>query len=153
MSKAAIHIGADHRGYELKENVIERLQAQGYTVHDAGTYASEPACDYPVMSRAVATAVAADARSKGILVCMTGIGHSIAANKVPGVRAALCYNKEAAALSRQHNDANVLVLGSKFVSESELYDIVDTWLASEFEGGRHDRRVNQISEIEREFLK
>ena len=84
---------------------------------------------------------------------MTGIGHSIAANKVPGVYAALCYNKEAAALSRQHNNSNVLVLGAKFVSEKEMFEIIKIWLAEPFEGGRHLRRVNQIKAIELEFLK
>ena len=110
-------------------------------------------CDYPKISYDVATRVANSKSARGILICMTGLGHSIAANKVPGAYAALCYNKEAAALSRQHNNANVLVLGAKFVGESEMLEIIKVWLNAKFEGGRHLRRVKQIKEIEKKFLK
>jgi RpiB/LacA/LacB family sugar-phosphate isomerase len=148
-----IFIGADHRGYVLKQKIAALLEKQGLAVVDVGTDREDVPCDYPKLAYKVATQVAKTRGARGILVCMSGIGHSIAANKVPGVNAALCYNKEAAALSRQHNNANVLVLGAKFVSEKEMFEIIKIWLAEEFEGGRHLRRVNQIKAIEREFLK
>jgi RpiB/LacA/LacB family sugar-phosphate isomerase len=148
-----IYIGADHRGYALKRGIVDFLKRQNYDVVDVGTDQADIPCDYPKMAYDVATHVAKSRGSRGILVCMTGIGHSIAANKVRGVYAALCYNKEAAALSRQHNNSNVLILGAKFVTEKEMYEIIKIWLAEEFEGGRHLRRVNQIKAIEREFMK
>jgi len=148
-----IFIGADHRGYELKQKIADDLARQGYSVEDLGTNTADVPCDYPKLAYAVGTRVAKSKGSRGILVCMTGIGHSIAANKITGVYAALCYNREAAALSRQHNNANVLVLGSKFVSEDEIHAIIKVWLSAEFEGGRHLRRVKQIKDIEREFMK
>jgi uracil phosphoribosyltransferase len=148
-----IFIGADHRGFELKKNIKQFLAGQGHEVRDAGTHVAGVDCDYPGISRAVATQVAANAGSRGILLCMTGIGHSIAANKVPGAYAALVYNKEAAALSRQHNNANILVLGAKFTPEPDMIDIIRIWLSAEFEGGRHLRRTEQIHQIEKEFLK
>jgi uracil phosphoribosyltransferase len=148
-----IFIGADHRGYALKQKIAADLAKSGYTVDDMGTDTADVPCDYPKLAYAVATGVAKSRGARGILVCMTGIGHSIAANKVPGVYAALCYNKEAAALSRQHNNANVLVLGAKFVTEEQIHEIIKTWLSSEFEGGRHLRRVKQIKAIEREFMR
>lgn len=148
-----VFIGADHRGYILKQKIAVLLEQQGCTVTDVGTDREDVPCDYPKMAYNVATQVAKSRGARGILVCMSGIGHSIAANKVPGVYAALCYNKEAAALSRRHNNANVLVLGAKFVSEKEMFEIIKIWLTEEFEGGRHLRRVNQIKAIEREFLK
>ena len=148
-----IYIGADHRGYVLKQRIIRLLKEQGHDAIDVGTNQENVPCDYPEMAYDVATHVAKSRGARGILVCMSGIGHSIAANKVLGVYAALCYNKEAAALSRQHNNSNVLVLGAKFVTEQEMYDIIKIWLAEKFEGGRHLRRVNQIKAIEREFMK
>jgi len=148
-----IYIGADHRGVQLKKKIINTLQNLGFEVVDQGTHAEEVACDYPEISYKVATQVAKNSGSRGILLCMSGIGHSIAANKVPGVYAALVYNKEAAALSRQHNDSNVLVLGAKFVEEALMLEIVKIWLSTEFEGGRHLRRKEQIQNIEREFSK
>lgn len=153
MKKTTIFIGADHRGFALKGKIIEILKGRGYEMVDVGTYAPQPDCDYPKLSLEVATNVARHKNSRGILVCMTGIGHSIAANKVPGAYAALCCNREMAALSRQHNNSNVLVLGSKFLSEKELFEIIDIWLTAEFEGGRHLRRVKQIKAIEKRFLK
>jgi RpiB/LacA/LacB family sugar-phosphate isomerase len=148
-----VFIGADHRGYELKKKVVDFLKAQGQEPVDVGTHNGEVACDYPQFSYAVATSVVKTANSKGILICNTGIGHSIAANKVPGAYAALCYNKEAAALSRQHNNSNILVIGSKFVSEVELLEIIQVWLKTEFEGGRHQARIDRIKQIEQEFSK
>ena len=148
-----IYIGADHRGFELKQKLVDNLKAKGHEVIDVGTHNGAVSCDYPQFSYEVATSVAKQFDSRGILLCMTGIGHSIAANKVPGAYAALCYNKEAAALSRQHNNSNILVIGSKFVSEKETLGIIDVWLKSDFEGGRHLARIEKVKEIEKEFLK
>jgi len=148
-----IFIGSDHRGVQLKGKMDAALKSLGYEVVDVGTQDENIPCDYPVISYKVAREVVAHPGSRGILLCMTGIGHSIAANKVPGVYAALVYNKEAALLSRQHNDSNVLVLGSKFVDEKDMIEIVQIWLSTAFEGGRHLRRKEQIQDIEREFSK
>jgi len=148
-----IFVGSDHRGFQLKKKVDDALKALGHEVVDMGTHTESVACDYPQISLKVATQVVENPGSRGILLCMTGIGHSIAANKVPGVYAALVYNKEAAELSRQHNDSNVLVLGSKFVDEKDMLEIIKIWLLTEFEGGRHLRRKEQIQNIEREFSK
>ena len=147
-----IFIGADHRGFQLKKEISGLLEQLGHKVEDMGSY-TEESCDYPLIACRVASATAKSKNARGILVCMTGIGHSIAANKIPGAFAALCYNKEAAALSRQHNNSNVLVLGAKFVAEQEMFEIIKIWLAEKFEGGRHLRRVNQIKAIEREFYR
>ena len=148
-----IFIGADHRGFILKKTIGAVLSEMGHTVTDVGTHVEGVDCDYPQMSYDVATNVVEHANSRGILLCMTGIGHSIAANKVPGAYAALVYNREAAALSRQHNDSNILVLGAKFVAEAEMVEIIKIWLETEFEGGRHLRRTDAIKRIEKEFLK
>ena len=146
-----IFLGADHRGFELKNKVKEILSQQGFKVEDLGTFQPEPPCDYPRISYHLARRVAKTKNARGILVCMTGIGHSIAANKVLGAYAALCYNKEAALLSREHNNANILVVGAKFVSPTEMLEIIDVWLKTKFAGGRHLRRVKQIKEIEKKI--
>ncbi len=148
-----IFIGSDHRGFQLKKKVHDALKGLGHEVKDMGTHTESTSCDYPEIALQVAREVVRHPGSRGILLCMTGIGHSIAANKVPGVYAALVYNKEAAALSRQHNDSNVLVLGSKFVDETGMLEIIKIWLSTEFEGGRHLRRKEQIQNIEKEFSK
>ncbi|HOY08717.1 MAG TPA: ribose 5-phosphate isomerase B [Candidatus Omnitrophota bacterium] len=148
-----IFIAADHRGFQLKQTIRGFLLDKGFDVSDEGCHEDGVACDYPEFSCKVAWAVSQTPGARGILVCMTGIGHAIAANKVPGAYAALCYNKEAAVLSREHNNANILVLGARFVPEPEIPDIVLTWLRTEFEGGRHLRRVQKIKEIEKKFLK
>ena len=148
-----IFIGADHRGYRLKNKIVMYLTDKGHEVIDVGTHKKGISCDYPKFSREVGLKVSKSKNSKGILVCMTGIGHSIAANKVPGVRAALCYTKKSAYFSRSHNNANLLVLGAKFVSQRELFSIISIWLKTSFEGGRHARRVLQIKRIEKEFCK
>jgi len=144
-----IYIGADHRGFFLKKKLVKYLTGKGYSVIDVGSFKAGAPCDYPKFSEKVAKSVLADKGSRGILACMTGIGHSMAANKFRGIRAALCYNRKAAELSRSHNDANVLIVGSKFVSQKDIFGIVDAWLKTEFEGGRHLRRVNQIKNIEK----
>ncbi|MBF0388289.1 MAG: ribose 5-phosphate isomerase B [Candidatus Omnitrophica bacterium] len=147
-----IFIGADHRGFELKARIVAFLRTQAHEVVDVGTYVPEPPCDYPKLSLAVAENVVKHKNSRGILLCLTGIGHSIAANKVPGAYAALCHSKEVAVLSRQHNNANVLVLGSNFMTEKAIVEIIKVWLATEFEGGRHLRRVKQVKAIEKKYM-
>jgi len=144
-----IFIGSDHRGVEFKAKVLRILESFGYDATDCGTNDPEISCDYPKIAYKVATQVAKSKNNRGILVCMSGIGQAIAANKVKGIRAALVYNTEAAKLSRQHNDANILVLSSRFTKQSELKKIVQDWLTTEFEGGRHERRVNQMKKMER----
>ena len=144
-----VFVGADHRGYQLKEKVIVFLKTKGYQVEDAGTFSDEIPCDYPAIAYRVAREVATAKNSRGILICMSGLGHAIVANKVPGAYAALCYNKEAAALAREHNNSNILVLGAKFVKRNELESIVLTWLNTKFTGGRHLRRFRQIQALER----
>jgi len=148
-----IFVGSDHRGYQLKKDVVLTLKSLGHEVVDVGTDTDDVACDYPQIAQKVGSQVVAQPGSRGILVCMSGIGQSIAANKVPGVYAALVYNKEAAALSRQHNDSNVLVLGSKFVDKKNILEIIKIWLSTEFDGGRHLRRKEQIQDMERKFSK
>ncbi len=142
-----IFIGADHRGFTLKNTIVQFLKSQGHDAIDAGTHTEGVDCDYPQISYDVATQVVKTPDARGILLCMTGIGHSIAANKIPGAYAALVYNKEAAALSRQHNNANILVLGSKFIDEPTMKEIIQIWLVTEFEGGRHERLTNFIKAI------
>ncbi len=142
-----IIIGSDHGGFALKEKLKIFLEKKGYKVKDAGC-ANQESCDYPEFAYAVAKEVSKGEFSRGILICKSGIGNSIAANKVKGVRAALCYNLKAAKLSRLHNDANLLVLGSIFVKEVLAKRMVSLWLATEFEGGRHLRRLKQIEDIE-----
>jgi len=142
-----IFIGADHRGFKLKKEITKNLLAQGLDVVDVGSFDEDVPCDYPEFSKKVAKGVLSSKGSRGILVCMTGIGHSIAANRFRGIRAALCYNKLAAELSRRHNDANVLILGAKFVSKEKMRIIINTWLKAPFEGGRHLRRIKQIDKL------
>ena len=145
-----VFIGADHRGFRFKKKIVKLLTQLKYSVVDVGAFTDEVSSDYPGISKKVAQQILKNKDAKGILVCLTGLGHSMAANKIPGIRAALCYNKKAALLSRKHNDANVLILGSKFVKQNEMFDIVKAWLKARFEGGRHLRRVNQIKKIEKE---
>jgi ribose 5-phosphate isomerase B len=147
-----IALGADHAGYELKEKIKQHLAASGISVEDKGT-ASTDSVDYPDYARRVAEEVAAQRSQFGILVCGSGIGMAIAANKVPGVRAANVTSENEAELSRQHNDANVLALGARIVDEPKALGIVNKWLAASFAGGRHQQRVQKISAIEREELR
>jgi uracil phosphoribosyltransferase len=148
-----IFVGSDHRGFQLKKKVNDTLKGLGHEVVDMGTHIEGIDCDYPQVALQVAKEVVRNPGSRGVLLCMTGIGNSIAANKVPGVYAALVYNKEAAAFSRRHNDSNVLVLGSKFTDTAHMLEIINIWLSTAFEGGRHLRRKEQIQNIEREFSK
>ena len=139
-----IAIGSDHGGFELKQKVIAHLKEQGKEVKDFGTYSLD-SCDYPDYGRAVGEAVASGQCEKGIVICTTGIGISITANKVPGIRCALCHNTTTARLTRDHNDANVLAIGAAMVGEIVAMDIVDTFFATDFSHGeRHQRRIEKI---------
>jgi ribose 5-phosphate isomerase B len=138
-----IAIGADHAGFRYKSQIIVHLHGLGHEVTDFGTDSIEPV-DYPVFIRPVAEAVAAGRVDCGIVLGGSGNGEAIVANRVPGVRCTLCWNVESASLARRHNDANVLSLGERLIAKSDLFPIVDTWLTTAFEGGRHARRIAMI---------
>ena len=142
-----IALGSDHAGYELKEKVKAYLTHVGIEVFDCGTDSSE-SVDYPDFARKVGVEIISRKSEQGILFCGTGIGMSIAANKIPGIRAAMAPSPEAARLSRLHNDANVLCLAGRFMDPSSAEEIVKVWLATNFEGGRHQRRVDKITALE-----
>jgi ribose 5-phosphate isomerase B len=146
-----VAIGSDHGGVALKARLIRRLQARGLEVADLGTHSTTP-CDYPLIGEKVAVAVAQGRFERGVLLCKSGIGIGITANKVPGIRAAVCGDLFDAERSRLHNDANVLVLGAEKTSTALAQRILDRWLATPFEsGGRHERRVRQIATVERKY--
>ena len=145
-----ICIGSDHAGYELKTAVKSHLLALGHEVEDLGTYEPQVSVDYPDYGRRVAQQVAAGAGERGIVICGTGIGVSIAANKVHGIRAALCTDSYMARMARLHNDANVLALGGRVVGVGLALDIVDTFLTTAYEGGRHSARVEKLMALESE---
>jgi ribose 5-phosphate isomerase B len=145
-----VALGADHGGYAMKEDLKAYLGELGYQVADCGTFGTE-AVDYPDFAYAVARLVAEGRAWRGIVVDGAGIGSCMAANKVPGVRAAMCYDHATAVNSREHNDANVLTLGGMLLGRNLARDIVKTWLATDFGGGRHARRVDKIGEIEKRF--
>ena len=147
-----IAIGADHGGYELKEEIKKFLITEKYEVTDFGTNSNE-SVDYPHLTLNAARSVANGENQFGIFICGSGVGASIVANKVRGVRAALCYNDEVARLSREHNNANFLCLGGRFLDKQEAFKIVNVWLKTPFDGGRHERRIAQIEEIENESYK
>jgi ribose 5-phosphate isomerase B len=141
-----VAIGSDHGGYDLKELVIKHLEEKGVDVNDMGCY-DKNSCDYPVYGKAVAKAVADGSCEKGIVICTTGIGISITANKVKGIRAALCADTLSAKLTRLHNDANVLAMGAGIVGPNLAMEIVDTFLDTEFSGEeRHQRRIDAIED-------
>lgn len=142
-----IVIGSDHGGFKLKEKLKSFLGGLGYEIKDVGCFNKE-SCDYPEFAYRAAREVSVGKFAKGILICKSGIGNSIAANKLKGVRAALCYNLKAARLSRLHNDANLLVLGALFVKPALAKRMARIWLNTKFEGGRHSRRLRQIKKIE-----
>jgi ribose 5-phosphate isomerase B len=144
---STIALGADHAGYGLKEALKSWLINHGYQVLDLGTHSTE-SVDYPDYAALVAEAVADHKVERGVLICGTGIGMSIAANKVPGVRAAACADLYTARMSREHNDANVLVLGGRLMGADMGADILRAWLETDFAGGRHARRVDKIADIE-----
>lgn len=142
-----IAIGCDHRGFALKELIMPLLQNAGHSYQDFGCYSTDPV-DYPDIAQKVGEAVASGNSDQGILICNTGIGISIAANKIKGVRAALCCDVFAAQRARQHNDANVLCLRGENIDTKSALEIVKAFLAADFEGGRHLRRVNKIRALE-----
>ncbi len=144
-----IALGADHAGYELKEQAKKILLKLGHEVIDFGTTGKE-SVDYPDFGLKVGKAVAEGSVQRGMAVCWTGAGMTIAANKIKGVRAVLCLNSDMAQLARSHNDSNVLTLSQKYINPGDLENIIKTWLDTPFEGGRHERRINKISQAERE---
>jgi ribose 5-phosphate isomerase B len=145
-------IGADHGGYRLKEALKPVIEGLGLEVRDVGVNDEKPA-DYPDIALKVAELVAGGTASRGVIIDGAGIGSSIAANKVPGVRAALCYDKASARNSREHNDSNVLTLGARLLTETQAEEVLRTWLGTPFAGGRHQARVQKILDIEQRFLK
>lgn len=142
-----IALASDHRGFKIKHKLAEFLKAKGFDVHDYGTYSSEP-CDYPDYTYLACDAVRKKKADRAIVLCYTGIGSSIAANKIRGIRAALVYNLKGALMSRRHNDSNVLVLPSYLLKAEEMNKLTLRWLKEEFEGGRHLRRIRKIQDIE-----
>jgi ribose 5-phosphate isomerase B len=145
-----IAVGSDHAGYALKTELAAHLAASGHEVLDLGTDTAEVSVDYPVYGRAVGEAVAAGRADRGVCVCGTGIGIGIAANKVPGVRAAVVHDVTSARLARGHNDANVMCLGERTTGHTTAHDIVDAFFSTGFDGGRHQRRIDLITEQERQ---
>jgi len=145
MSKLTVAIGSDHAGFKYKQAIIARLSERGLTVKDYGTHSPEP-CDYPDFVRPVAEAVAAGEYDRGIVLGGSGNGEAITANRIPGIRCGVCWNEQLAIWNRSHNDGNVLALGERTVTEQDALDIVDTWLATEFEGGRHIARIEKIDD-------
>ena len=145
-----IAIGCDHGAFELKQEIIKFLESENHEVKDFGTYTKD-SCDYPDIALPVAEAVAAKEYEFGILVCGTGIGIGIAANKVPGIRAALCSDTFSAHATREHNNANILTMGQRVVGGGLALDIVKTFITSEFEGDRHQNRIDKITAIEEKY--
>ncbi|HIY96643.1 MAG TPA: ribose 5-phosphate isomerase B [Candidatus Borkfalkia excrementigallinarum] len=147
-----IAVACDHGGLALKKVLVNYLEEKGYTIDDFGT-CSEESCDYPDFALPAAEAVACGKCERGILICSTGIGISIAANKVRGIRCAHCHDTYSAKYTRLHNDANMLAFGQKVIGEGLMLEIVDMFLNTEFEGGRHQRRIDKISAIEDKYFK
>jgi ribose 5-phosphate isomerase B len=148
----SIAVGADHGGFRMKESLKPVLEELGLDIRDVGVYEEKPA-DYPDIALAVAELVASGKAARGVAIDGAGIGSAIVANKVPGIRAALCYDKASARNSREHNDSNVLTLGGRLLSETQAEEVLRTWLATPFAGGRHQARVQKILDIEQRFLK
>ena len=142
-----ISIGSDHAGFRYKERIKSWLASQGHEVTDFGTDSEEPV-DYPLFIRPVAESVARGEHERGVVLGGSGNGEAITANRVSGIRCAVCWNRESAQLARQHNDANLISLGQRLIPEAEVLEIVRVWLETEFEGGRHARRIAMIDESE-----
>lgn len=151
-SQIKIAIGSDHTGVRMKKILYDFLKQKGYDLYDAGTF-TEDAVDYPDIAYNVANRVAIGEVKFGILIDATGIPSAITANKVPGIRAATCYNEFSAKSSREHNDANILVVGARALGEETIKSIADVWLSSKFLGDRHQRRIDKIKAIEEKFSK
>ena len=143
-----IGIGADHAAFETKEHVKRALEQAGHTVKDFGTHSTE-SCDYPDFAEPVARAVSAGECERGILICGTGIGQSMVANKVPGVRAAVVHDEFTAKMSREHNDANVFCAGARVLEAEAIARLAGLWLKTDFGGGRHERRVGKINDLDK----
>ena len=141
-----IVVGSDHAAYELKEAIKAKLIGEGHEVIDVGCDSTE-SVDYPKYGHAVGRAVASGEAERGIAVCGSGIGISIACHKVPGIRAALCTSVEMAEMCRRHNNANVVCMGARMISQELAFDIIDTWMTTDFEAGKHLRRINEIEDI------
>ncbi len=139
-----MYVGADHAGFDLKQKLVAELEKLGYETIDVGPKQLDPSDDYPDYAKPVAEAVSTGKAPLGVLTCGTGLGMAYAANRYPHVRAAVAWSPEVAELAKSHNDANVLVLPSRFVSEEEGMEILHTWLTTKFQGGRHQRRVEKI---------
>ena len=139
-------VGSDHAAYELKEAIKAKLINEGHEVIDVGCDSTE-SVDYPKYGHAVGRAVASGEAERGIAVCGSGIGISIACNKVPGIRAALCTSVEMAEMCRRHNNANVVCMGARMISQELAFDIIDTWMTTDFEAGKHLRRIDEIEDI------
>jgi ribose 5-phosphate isomerase B len=143
-----IALGADHAGFALKQELARLLSESGHTVSDHGTF-DDRSTDYPDYAREVADAVRSGEAERGVLVCSTGVGMAIAANKIPGIRAAVAMNADEVQLTRAHNDANVLTIGSKYTDSASAMSMLNVFLGTEFEGGRHARRLDKIAGLER----
>ncbi|RLI97635.1 MAG: ribose 5-phosphate isomerase B [Candidatus Aenigmatarchaeota archaeon] len=141
-----IALGSDHAGFGLKEKIKQYLEKKGLEIKDYGCF-SEESVDYPDYAEKVARAVSSNEAEKGILICGTGIGMSIAANKISGIRAAVCWDEKSAEMSRRHNDANILCIGARLIDQELALRIVDVWLSTGFDGGRHVKRVKKINAI------
>ena len=144
-----VSLGSDHRGISIRPRLIQTLQSHGFECCDEGTFETKP-CDYPDIAALVAKKVSCGEADRGVLICGTGIGMAIAANKYPGVRAAVCYEKVMVEMSRRHNDVNVLCLPGDMIGDRPIDELVLLWLNTEFEGGRHERRIRKIAEVESE---
>ncbi|WP_077391595.1 ribose 5-phosphate isomerase B [Mobilibacterium timonense] len=141
-----IALACDHAGYEMKMAIKEKLEKEGYEILDLGTDSTE-SVDYPIYGKAIGEAVAQGRAEKGIAVCGTGIGISIAANKVKGIRCALCTSVEMARLAKEHNNANILAMGGRTTSKELAFQMIDEWFNAEFLGGKHQRRINMLDEM------
>ncbi|BAI79978.1 ribose 5-phosphate isomerase B [Deferribacter desulfuricans SSM1] len=150
MPDKKIALGSDHGGFRLKEEIKNYLESKGFEAIDFGTE-SESSVDYPDFAFKVVKAIINGDVEKGIIMCGTGIGISITANRFPGIRAALCWDSFTAKMSRLHNNSNLLAMGGRIIGVELAKDIVDTWLSTEFEGGRHERRINKIDELAKIF--
>ena len=147
MGTKTIVIGSDHAAYQMKETIKQYLEKEGFVVEDTGALSID-SVDYPDFGIKVASSISTGKHTKGILLCGTGLGMSMVANRFPGVRAALCNNIFSAVMSRRHNDANILVLGGRVIGDVLVLEIVKTWLKTEFEGGRHQQRLNKFDRID-----
>ena len=142
-----IVIGCDHAGYHLKAEIFQLLREMGYQVEDVGCHRPDVSVHYPLYGKKVVEVVLSRPRARGVLICGTGLGMSVIANRFPGIRAALCHDVYTAEMSRRHNDANVLTLGARYIEPEKALEILDVWLKTPFEGGRHQRRVDKISKL------